>query len=123
MPCGTKKLATNNNCTKQEEEGSGRSVPSRLEGKNNCLKQKEKGRDKNVTLKLAGKNACNKTKETGARGLKNKLLREKIRGTEEIWTCNKTNKLQKLTGKEIDYEDRFLIGKMCAKDETSIKKY
>ena len=117
MPCGTKKLATNNNCTKQEEEGSDRSVPSRLEGKNDCLKQKEKGRDKNVTLKLAGKNACNKTKETGARGLKNKLLREKIRGTNERWTC------EKIPGKEIDYEDRFLIGKECAKDETSIKKY
>ena len=117
MPCGTKKLATNNNCTKQEEEGSNRSVPSRLEGKNDCLKQKEKGRDRDVTLKLAGKVACNKTKETGARGLKNKLLREKIRGTNERWTC------EKIPGKEIDYEDRFLIGKECAKDETSIKKY
>ena len=117
MPCGTKKLATNNNCTKQEEEGSERSVSSRLEGKNNCLKQKEKGRDKNATLRLARKNACNKTKETGARGLKNKLLREKIRGTKERWAC------EKIPDKEINYEDRFLIGKECAKDETSIKKY
>ena len=123
MPCGTKDLAKENNCKKQENEESDRSRTSKLEEKNNCTKQKEKGRDNNVTLRLARKNACNKTKETGARGLKNKLLRQKIRGTEEIWTCNKTNKLQKLTGKEIDYEDRFLIGKECAKDETSIKKY
>ena len=116
MPCGTKDLATKNNCTEQAKTGSRIGVTSKEE-KKNCTKQKESGLDKSATLKLVEKNACNKTKETGARGLKNKLLREKIRGTNDTWAC------KEIPGKEIDYEDRFLIGKKCAQDETSIKKY
>ena len=53
-----------------------------------------------------------------------KGLQDKLRGTKEKRICETRAATKKIIGtKEFKYQDRFLIGIKCAKDETSIKKY
>ena len=67
------------------------------------------------------KKVCPPTK-WGKKGLKG--LKAKLRGTTEIRICEKTAAMKKIIGtEEFKNQDRFLIGKKCAEDETSIKTY